>query len=190
LVTQSDSLVILSVAILVQGKAITDTCAHIAFRVSVLISMARHPSARMGKSVVVKHGHAIAYCPDAESAAHLMMSLGGSSKYHNTDTNFALDVAQAAQSVLNEINGAFSLVGRARKSLGTALRASSVRRTLDVGLMKDLTYVAAGADAFRHLSATDMGKTAEQLRNAVAAASAHGVIQGCSSDTADDGASS
>jgi hypothetical protein len=83
----------------------------------------------------------------------------------HVDHDFAVKVTTAAHVALNEVNRGFpALVGKARKNLGTALRASSVRAELTDSLLKDLSYIADGADAYRHLSTIDMDKTLHSLR--------------------------
>jgi len=70
----------------------------------------------------------------------------------------------AAQLVLELLNAHFELYGKARKSLGTALRSATVRKRLPEEMCKELGYIAGGADAFRHLTGSDMNNTLRFLR--------------------------
>ena len=58
-------------------------------------------------------------------------------------------------------------MGRARKSLGTALRVAVIRRLLGDELVREVGYIADGADAYRHLGESDMNHTLYLLRKAL-----------------------
>ena len=77
----------------------------------------------------------------------------------------ALNVAADAREVLTLFNEHFSLTGRARMSLGTALRVLAVRERLGDELCKELEYISDGADAFRHLTESDSRFTIDRLRS-------------------------
>ena len=79
-----------------------------------------------------------------------------------------LNVAAAAHEAMELLNARFQLSGRARKSLGTALRVADVRAGVEASLIEDLRHIAAGADAFRHLCSADMQRSLQRLREMLA----------------------
>eukprot|EP00929_Paragymnodinium_shiwhaense_P027556 TRINITY_DN16153_c0_g1_i1.p1 TRINITY_DN16153_c0_g1~~TRINITY_DN16153_c0_g1_i1.p1 ORF type:complete len:274 (+),score=61.01 TRINITY_DN16153_c0_g1_i1:127-948(+) len=114
----------------------------------------------------VRFGQCVAYFPSPDDAA--LFALRCSSQ-HRPDSkglgekHFALQVSDVAHEFLSEINAKFQLFGTARKNLGTALRVAEVRAALGESVLRDAEYIARGADAFRHLSSSDMSKSLTQL---------------------------
>ena len=73
----------------------------------------------------------------------------------------------ASHAILGALGEHFGLRGRAKASLGTALRVKAVRAQLgiDAELLQTLGYVSAAADAARHLTAPLIGRVVEDLRS-------------------------
>ena len=80
------------------------------------------------------------------------------------EDNFGMQVAEASHHLLSLINGKVDLHGRARKTLGTALRVPEVRQLLGEELLREAGCVASAGDAFRHLTATDLAATMRRLQ--------------------------
>ena len=78
-----------------------------------------------------------------------------------SENHFALQVSDMAHEFLTEINAKFQLFGQARKNLGTALRVADVRAALGEAVELEAKHIASGAEAFRHLSSSDMNKSLE-----------------------------
>ena len=90
------------------------------------------------------------------------------------------EAGSASQMVLDRLVALFPLTGKARKNLGTALRAHCVRTGLGVlvtsagdNLLTELHYISAAADAGRHLTPASIGVALAALPTA-AAAGGHG----------------
>ena len=107
----------------------------------------------------VHFGQCVAYFQSPDDAAFFAMrcSTQRQSEAKNVSENhFALQVSDMAHEFLTEINAKFQLFGQARTNLGTALRVADVRAALGESVELEATHIARGADAFRHLSSSDM----------------------------------
>ena len=131
-----------------------------------------------GKGIPIRHGTTICYARDAMEAARIMVELetgAGHSQQQqrqeqqqvhlDTGAGDNLDIARLAADTTKRLHALIlqscpSLVGKAAKNFGTALRAAQVRQLFsgvglrEVELLQWLEYVANAADAHRHLSST------------------------------------
>ena len=71
---------------------------------------------------------------------------------------------RSANHVLSDRNAKFGLEGKAANNLGTALRVSAVRSTLDSQLLRNIGYLAATADMLSHLTTIfGIARTCDEL---------------------------
>ena len=113
-------------------------------------------------------GHALVHCEVHEIGAVLsqlcqpppVASCRSSPLRADADLLFNA-VSAGAAAALDALVRRFPLVGRANTSLGTALRVKAVRSTLgkDEDCLRHMNYLAAAADAYRHLSPAVIEKT-------------------------------
>nr|ABO47897.1 unknown [Alexandrium fundyense] len=123
------------------------------------------------RKFVVRHGHSLCYVYSALEAAAVMSALSipthAASSLDGCDhgsNDFAAIIGTQAHHALDILVAHFPLEGRARKSLGTALRVLCVRKALPKELLVQLQFISDGADAFRHLVQTDIGQTVVGLQ--------------------------
>jgi len=150
----------LAQAILAQGCGSAIVLPH---RVAVCFASMAGYTVRYGKSLC----HLSSLTEAAQLMAMVQQPLGTSTASPtatSSATSFDAQVCVAAHELLDEINQFVNLEGKARKSLGTALRVSSIRGALGKDLLKEALFISAGADAFRHLVQTDMQETLSRVR--------------------------
>ena len=125
-------------------------------------------------TIPIRHGRTVIHAQSISQAADLARELSTTALASQCAVpSFALAVSNAAHTALDLVNASVPLVGRARITLGTALRAAEVRRLLGDELVKEIGYIANGADAFRHLGETDINNTLHLLRKALPSVSNH-----------------
>ena len=134
----------------------------------------------------IRHGELVVHAQDAAGLEDVVVTLRKvqaeavaalrKSPSDAEDSATILDAASAAANViLNLLTHAFHLKGAASTSLGTALRVSAVRKSLagqhnghEVDIVRALSYVAAAADAQRHLTEASIESSVLALRKALA----------------------
>ena len=123
----------------------------------------------------MRFGRALAHVADVDQAAELMLKLNRASSTDDGTASGRDDLLSKIAVSSNEVLGILSqiapLKGQARKSLGTALRAATIREELkDVStvngdsLLRELQYIASASDAARHLSQDSIFAAVDCLR--------------------------
>ena len=120
---------------------------------------------------IFREGQRVIHCEDAHALEDTLDILDrrrgteACTERKPTVENFAAEVSVYAHEVLLVVNEHIHPYGRERKNLGTALRAGPVRSRLGNELCKELSFIAEGSDAYRHLSSSDMRFTVASLRH-------------------------
>ena len=127
--------------------------------------------ARQG--LAVRHGSTVAHVGSVGEAAALMQALASPSAPEFVSSELQVAASCSANAMLSSLRRCFPLVGPAARNFGTALRVTAVRQQLQHGsirgvpLLKVLGWVAAAADALRHLTPQGIAEAAVALEAAL-----------------------
>jgi len=128
---------------------------------------------KQGK-LAVRVGWCVVHTHSAEEAAAFVRAVHFAPQEDQNQARAAplSGLAEAANCALGLLVARFALHGRARSSLGTALRVAEVRAALAPELARSLRHLALAADALRHLTGTSVDRIVQDLRAAFAQHSA------------------